>query len=223
MASWFCGRWMAQHLPMGTVQVSRSGRVTNRLTFHFKDGSIHEETVVYTQRGQFHLVSEHMVQRGPMFKRPMETTLDTATGKFAARFTDDDGKEKVETEMLKTPEDVANGLVFTLLKNIRPEALRTTVSMVAATPKARIVKLVITPQGEEPFSVGESARKAMHFVIKVDLGGVAGVVAPLVGKQPRDVHVWVLEGDAPAFIKSELPLYQGGPVWRIELATPKWE
>jgi hypothetical protein len=46
------------------------------------------------------------------------------------------------------------------------------------------------------------------------------VVAPLVGKQPPDTHVWVLEGDAPAFIGSEGPLGTDAPPWRLELASP---
>jgi len=58
--------------------------------------------------------------------------------------------------------------------------------------------------------------------VKVDIGGVAGVVAPLVGKQPEDSHVWILEGEAPAFVKSEGPLFMGGPPWRIELTNPAW-
>jgi len=94
--------------------------------------------------------------------------------------------------------------------------------MVAATPKPRLVKLVVTPRGEEPFSIGGSRRKAIHYVIKVEIGGVAGVVAPLLGKQPPDIHVWILGGEAPAFVKSEGPLYLGGPIWRIELTSPVW-
>jgi hypothetical protein len=41
-----------------------------------------------------------------------------------------------------------------------------------------------------------------------------------VGKQPPDTHVWVLEGDAPAFIGSKGPLAMGAPPWRLELASP---
>ena len=123
---------------------------------------------------------------------------------------------------LNLPPDLSNGIVFTLLKNIRPAAPETKVSMVATTPKPRLVKLAITALGEEPFSVGGSGRKATHFVVKIELGGAAGIVAPIIGKQPADIHVWILEGDAPAFVKSEGPLFYGGPIWRIELASPVW-
>jgi hypothetical protein len=112
--------------------------------------------------------------------------------------------------------------MFTLLKNIRPDAPGTTLSMVVATPKPRLVKVVITSQGEDSFSTGGSSRKAIHYVVKVDIGGVTGLVAPLIGKKPPDTHVWILGGEAPAFVKSEGPLYLGGPTWRIELASPVW-
>ena len=92
----------------------------------------------------------------------------------------------------------------------------------AATPKPRLVKLAISTAGEEPFTTGGTARKAMPYVLKVDIGGLASVVAPLVGKQPPDSHVWILGGEAPAFVKSEQPLYNEGPVWRIELTSPVW-
>ena len=59
-------------------------------------------------------------------------------------------------------------------------------------------------------------------MLKVDIGGLSGLVAPLVGKQPPDSHVWILDGDVPAFVKSEQFHYFGGPMWRIELVGPRW-
>ena len=136
------------------------------------------------------------------------------------RFADDDGKEETINERLNLPADVANGLLFTLVRHIRPSAPQTIVPEVAMTPKPRLVDLVILPQGEEPFSSGSIKHKAMHYVVKVKIGGVAGLLAPLLGKQPADMHIWVLDGDAPAFVKFEGQLYSGGPIWRVELASP---
>jgi len=45
---------------------------------------------------------------------------------------------------------------------------------------------------------------------------VAGVVAPLVGKEPADYHLWITTGSDPAFIREEGQFYQGGPLWRIQ-------
>ena len=203
-------------------QLVNGNRVTTELTFHFKDGSIHEETSVFSQRRTFQLLTYHLVQKGRAFKRPTDMSLNASTGQVTVHYTDDDGKEKTITDRLKLPADVANGFVTVLLSDIDPKAPKTTLSMVVATPKPRLVKLEISPQGEDLFSVGGSARKAMRYAIKVDIGGISGVIAPIIGKQPPDTHVWMVGGKAPGFLKSEGPLYEGGPVWRIELASPVW-
>lgn len=204
------------------TQLESGDRVTTRLVYHFKDGSVQEETAVFSQRGSFRLLSDHLLQKGPAFKRPTDVSINSSTGQVTVRYTDDDGKEKAITDRLKLPADLANGVVLTMLKNIPPGAPKTTLCMVVATPKPRLVKLVISPEGEDTFSVAESPYKAVRYDVKVDIGGAAGLVAPLVGKQPPDTHIWILEGKVPAFVKSEGPQYEGGPIWRIELASPIW-
>jgi hypothetical protein len=57
-------------------------------------------------------------------------------------------------------------------------------------------------------------------VLKVKLGGLSGVVAPLVGKKPPPMNVWILGGAAPTFIRFRGTLYQGGPIRLIERAAP---
>ena len=202
------------------IQTSSGDRVTTRLRFRFKDGSTHDETTVYTQRKVFRFVSDHVVQKGPAFKMPMESII-SASGEVTVRYTED-GKEKVIEDRLELPDDLANGLILTLVKNISPKTPTTTVSMLAITPKPRLVKLEFIPVGEEPFSTAGFGRKAMHYVVKVHVPGVAGAIASLLGKVPPDSHVWILGGDAPAFVKAETPLYPDGPPWRIELVSPIW-
>jgi hypothetical protein len=203
------------------IQLAVGDRVTTRLVFHFKDGSLHDETAVYSQRGQFRLLSDHLVQKGSTFPQPLDMTVD-GRGEVTVRYTNNHGEQKVEAQHLDLPPDVANGVILTLLKNVRPDAPPKTLSFVATTPKPRLVKLAVTAVGQERFSTGGTGRTATHYVLKVEIGGVAGLLAPLVGKQPPDSHVWILGGEAPAFVKSEQPLYFGGPVWRIELVSPSW-
>jgi hypothetical protein len=203
------------------IQVVRGTRVSCRLVFRFKDGSVHDEIAVFSQRGEFRLLTYHLAQKGPAFPHPIDVSIDGSSGQVRVQTTED-GKEKVVTERLALPVDLANGMVLTLLKNIRSDEPETKVSMVAATPKPRLVKLKIASQGEDSFLIGGSARKAIHYVVKVEIGGVAGLVAPILGKQPADTHVWILGGDAPAFVKSEGPLYNEGPSLRIELTSPVW-
>jgi len=204
------------------TQVARGDKVTSKLVFRFRDGSYNEETAVFSQSRYFQLVTDHLVQKGPSFPHPLDMSIDTGRQQVTVRYTDDDGKEKVADEHMDLPADLTNGIISILLKNLPPDGTTTTLSTVAATPKPRLVKLAITRVGEEPFSNGRSSYKASHFLLKVELGGVAGVVAPLVGKKPPDNHVWILTGDAPAFLKSEAPFYPGGPSWRIELTSPAW-
>ena len=204
------------------TQIVRGARVTSRLVFHFTDGSLHDETTVYVQRRVFQFVSDHLVQKGPSFPQPLDMSIEAATGQVRVRYTDDHGKPKEDSEHVDLPPDLANGLIPALLENVRPQAPPVSFGFLAATPKPRLVKLAVRSAGEEAFSTGGLSHKATHYVLKVEIGGFAGKLAPLVGKQPPDSHVWILDGEAPAFVKAEEPLYSGGPVWRIELATPVW-
>ena len=205
------------------TQVTHGSQVTNRLVFHFKDGSLQDETVVFSQSGHFHLLADHLVQKGPAFKHPMDVSINGSTGVVTVGYRDDDGKDKTATARLALPPDLANGMIPMLLKNLAPGAQSATASMVVATPKPLLVKLAITAEGEDSFSTGGASHEATRYVVKVNIGGVRGVLAPLVGKQPPDTHVWILRGTGPAFLKAEGPSYEGGPIWRTELVSPVWQ
>jgi hypothetical protein len=203
-----------------STQVSRGDRVTNHMWFKFKDGSFYDEKTVFSQRGTFHLLSDHVLQKGPAFKRSLETSIDASSGEVTVRYTDDHNQEKVTTERLQLPADVANGILFTLLKNVQPDVPKTTVSYVATTPKPRLVSLEIIPQGQKPFSIGSHNHKALLYTIKVKIGGITGVIASVIGKKPPDTQAWVLTGEAPAFARSDGPLFGDGPIFRMEVAIP---
>jgi hypothetical protein len=36
------------------------------------------------------------------------------------------------------------------------------------------------------------------------------------GKEPPDLHDWLVAGDVPAFMRFEGPMCQQGPGWRLE-------
>ena len=205
------------------TQIPRGERVTSHLVLRFKDGSTYDETVHFSQKNRFQLLNYRLVQKGPVFKLPLDMRIDRSTGRAIVRYTDEDGKQQVESERLELPPDLMNGMLPILLKNIRPGTRQTIVSLVAPTPKPRLVKLEISPEGEAKFLAGGASRKATQYRIKVDIGGILGVLAPLVGKQPEDSHAWVLDGEAPAFVRLEGPLFMDGPIWRIETASPVWQ
>jgi len=203
-------------------QVVRGGSVTSRLIFRFKDGSVDDETTVFSQRGNFQLITDRHIQKGPSFPQPMDLSIDVHRGQVTVRSTGKDGKEEVRTEHMDLPSDLANGMVLSIVKNIPPDKSETKVPMLVATPKLRLIKLAISPAGEDPFSLAGSSRKAMRYKVRIELGGIVGIVAPLIGKQPPNVQIWIIRGEAPAFVREEGPFYQGGPIWTIQLTSPVW-
>jgi hypothetical protein len=198
------------------VQVSHGDHVTSRLTYHFRDGSLDDETTVFTQHGTFRLLNDHHVQRGLSFPHPLDMTIDARTGQVTS--IDKDGKT-TQDHLDLTP-DIANGLFLTVLLNLDPAAPPTRLPVIAPTAKPRLVHILLAGEGEDSLTIAGVRRKATNFRIKIELGGVTGMVAPIVGKQPSDIHVWVLGGEAPAFVKEEGQFYEGGPIWRVELASP---
>jgi len=200
------------------TQLIKGDRVTAHLVFHFRDGSLDDETTVYTQHETFQLVSDHHIQRGPSFSKPSEITVE-ANGQVTTITPSKDGTPKTETQHIDLPPDVSNGMIGTLLANVDPTAPPFKVSMVVPTGgKGRLVQLAITPREQAPFTIVGARRKATIYTMKIELGGVAGVIAPIIGKQPPDIVAWVLQGDAPVFVREIGQLAEDGPTVSIEFA-----
>jgi hypothetical protein len=199
------------------IQVTSGDRVTTHLTFRFRDGSVDDDTAIYTQRDVFRLISDHHIQHGPFFPKPTDLLIE-ANQQVTFRSIDKDGKEKVEVNHIDLPPDISNGLIEALLLNVPHDAPEFRLGLVAPTGKGRLIKLAITPAGAGSFSLVGVHRTASIFRIHPELGGVAGVVAPIINKQPSDIFVWILEGEAPAFVRLVGQLSEGGPIVSVELA-----
>jgi hypothetical protein len=204
------------------LQTSHASRATTRLVFHFKDGSLYDETAVYSQSHDFRLLRYSLTEKGSSFSHPQNLSFDVTSGNVTVQYTGDDGKQQTKSEYMKLPPDLANGMIPVLLKNVPPGGTEVNASMLVATPKPRLVRLAISQQGEDTFLFGSEKREATHYVVKIKLQGITGVLAEVLGKQPPDIHTWILGGVAPAFLKSSGPIYAGGPIWQIELASPSW-
>ena len=193
-------------------QVVQGDEVTMRLTYRFVNGSIDDETTTYTQQGTFRLVRNHHVQKGPFFAKPVDFTVDAATGIATSRTTDKSGKIHVESEHMDLPDDLANGFVGTLLLNVPRNTAPFRVGMLAPVGSGRLIRLLISPEGEQPFRMTGQTHEATVFRIHPELGGIVGVIAQLIGLQPKDVMVWVLEGEQPAVVRIVGQLGGYGPV-----------
>jgi hypothetical protein len=66
------------------LQTSEGDRVESRMTFHFKDGSLYDETVTFSQEQVFTMVTYRLVQRGPSFPEAVDVSLDRKTALPAA-------------------------------------------------------------------------------------------------------------------------------------------
>lgn len=198
-------------------QVVHGSQVTARVTFRFKDGSVDDETTVYTQRRVFRLLNDHHVQRGASYPHPLDMTVDAVHGTVTTR---SDGK--VETVHTELPADVANGLILNILKNLPSQTEKTEVSIVAGGSRPRLVKLALSAEGEDRFYVAGSSYKARRYTVKVELGPLTKVAAAIIGKSPADMHVWTMKGTPPTPLRVEGQFYEDGPVWRVDLASPSW-
>jgi hypothetical protein len=190
------------------AQVTRGDQVTSRLVFRFKDGSLYDETVVFSQRDRFLLQTYRIVQRGPSFPETVEATMDRQSGRYEVRYrADEESAEEHLTGTLTIPDDAYNGMLTLIVKNLRPGAGET-VSIVAFTPKPRVITLQLLPLAAEHGPAGE--------VVRYHIRPKLGLFASLLVTDIPDTRVWILQGEAPAFLKAEGPLYFMGPLWRVE-------
>ncbi len=203
------------------IEIVHGDRVTSHLTFHFKDGSLDDETAVFTQRGVFRLISDHHVQKGSYFPHPLDMTIDVDKGIVVMRASEKDSKDEVTK--IKMPADLSNGLVIPVIKNISPDAGETKVSMIVAAPKPRLVTLNIMPQAPGTFYLAGMSRKSTAYEIKIEIGGLAGIIAPVIGKQPPNIFIEILQGELPAFLRESGPLFEGGEILTISLIGPTWK
>jgi len=203
------------------LQVGLGGGVESRMVFHFKDGSLFDETVLFTQQRVFAMQSYRLAQRGPTFTEDTEISLER-TGKYRVKTkARKDGREKVLDGTLEMPPDVYNGMVLTVAKNL-PKGASETVHIVAFMPEPRLIQLELAPKGEHKVLIGELAKTAIQYVFKPRLGVWLTLFATVLGRMPSDYHAWIITDEVPAFARFEGPLYTTGPVWRIELTSPRW-
>ena len=174
-----------KHLADGdSAQFLQSDRVTNHLTFRFDDGSLCEETSIFSQRETFRLLNDHVLEKGPAFTVPMESSIDTTTtGDVTVRYKDKRGKEQLISLQMELPKDLANGILFTLLKNLQG-ANSTRVTYLAVLPKPKLMSLMLTTEGFDSFRTSKASHKAAKYIVKVEIGGVADFIALSTSRHP---------------------------------------
>jgi hypothetical protein len=203
------------------LQVVRPEGVQSRLVFRFRDGSIHEETAVFSQQRVFTLLGYTLRQQGPTFPMEMDVSLsrDGEKGRYQVRTRPPREDEERTSGEVDLPADVYSGMLTMIVKNVAKGATET-VQVLAFTPKPMLVQVEMAPVGEEPVMAGGRRVSATHYVLTPKLGLVRGTIARIIGKNPPPYHCWIVTGDVPAFVNIDGPLYTGGPVWRVETVSP---
>jgi hypothetical protein len=199
------------------AQKSRGDEIESRLLLRFKDGSVHDESTVYTQRGVFRLEAYRLTQRGPSFPGA-EVSFDRKSGRYQAKTRERAGAtEELASGELEMPADLYNGMALLLLKNL-PPGEGATAQLAAFTPKPRLLRMELHREGEDRAVLGGDPKPAIRHLVKLEIGGLTGAVASLVGKTPPDLRYWLVPGDVPAFVRFEGAMFLNGPVWRVEMA-----
>jgi len=205
------------------TQVAKKGDlVESHLVFKFKDGSLHDETVAFTQQQVFTLISYHLVQRGPSFPKQIDVAIERGTGEYTVRSkAEGDEKEEVVTGTFDLPKDVYNGMVVTMVLNL-PKGAGETVHILAFTPEPEVFKLELLPRGEHLVRIGDLSRKALQYEFKPDIGIIRKWLGRITGQLPFQFHYncWILVDEVPSFVHYEGPLQLMGPIVRIELVSP---
>lgn len=198
------------------------GRVwRSRLTIRLLDGSVDEDTATYTQASTLHLLTDRHVQHGPSFPKPVDVSINVASGTVVFRDLAG-GTAAVTSEHMDLPADLGNGIMPMVLQNLPRGAGEVKVHYLVNAPKPRLVAFAMHPDGSSEYHVGGVARQAAQLRLHVDIGGIEGMLAPLVGKQPPDMAAWLSQGDAPTLLRLRVFLYLGGPMLNLELASPQW-
>jgi hypothetical protein len=212
------GKVIAVGDQMNTV---RGELIRSELAFHFRDGSIDDEVAYFRQGKTFALVRDHHVQKGPSFPQPLDMSVDVATGQVTWQSLKD-GKNGTETRHMDLPPDLVNGMVPLAIENFPAGSAEFTASYLAADPDPRIVQFSIKREGEDRMEMGGTSRQAARFSVHIEIGGVAGAVAPILGKEPADITIWATEDAVPVVIRTEGALCLKGPIWNAVFASPVW-
>jgi hypothetical protein len=206
-----------------TQVVKEGDLVESRLVFRFTDGSLHDEKVAFSQRRVFTMISYSLVQRGPSFPNQLDLSLDRGTGHYTVHSkAEAQGKEEVLSGQVDLPQDVYNGMLIIVSKNLEKGADET-VSVLQFTPTPQVVSVQLLAVDEQSIQIDEVSRRAMHYVFKPQIGTIRELVGKATGKLPDQFHYhcWIEVDAAPRFAKFEGPLQLMGQIVRIELVRPR--
>jgi len=206
-----------------TQVVKEGDLVESQLVFRFKDGSLHDEKVAFSQQRVFTLIRYRLVQRGPSFPDQLDISIDRGTAQYTVRSqAGTQGKEEVLSGQVDLPKDVYNGMLITVSKNLQ-KGVDETVSVLAFTPAPQIVNVQLRVIDEQSLHIGDLSSKVTQYVFTPQIGMIRELFGKAIGKLPAQFHYncWILIDAAPSFVQFEGPLQLMGSIVRIGLMSPR--
>jgi hypothetical protein len=206
----------------GELRQKPVGRlIDSRFTLVFDDGSRREEHMVFSQDRVFRLERYRLVQRGPAFPLT-QVEFDRQSGRYTARAQQSkDGAEETSAGTLEMPDDLYNGMALVLLKNLG-DGESAGGQIAVFMPGPRLLKMALVPEANQTVRLGGQPVAARRYLVKLEVGGLTGVIASMIGKEPPDARYWLATGDVPAFLRFQGAMFLNGPVWRVDMTTVEW-
>ena len=148
-----------------TQMVSEGDLLESQLLFRFKDGSLHDEKVAFTQQRVFTLITYRLVQRGPSFPEQLDVSIDRGSAHYTVRSQrETPGREVVQSGQFNLPKDVYNGMLIMVAKNL-PQGAAETVSVLAFTPSPQVVPVELHATEEHSIQIGDRSGRVTQFAL----------------------------------------------------------
>ena len=207
-----------------TQVVKEGDLVENQLVFRFKDGSLHDEKVAFSQQRVFTMISYRLVQSGPSFPdqiddlhRPRHSGIHgalTSGGGWERR-----GADRAGRSAQGCLQRHAHHRVKEPTEGRRRNGERARVH--AGAPSHQTCSCV--PWMSNPSTLATLSSKATQYIFTPQIGMIREFVGKATGKLPAQFHYtcWILVDEAPSFVQFEGPLQLMGPIVRIELVSPR--
>ena len=112
-------------------------------------------------------------------------------------------KEDLEIEPGKTFAGIAFTTVVKALRAKLAPGQHVDLRAVAFTPKPRTAPITITRDGADPVRMAGRTIPGDKYTIHVDIPGIVRLFV-----DPPDLHIWLVNGDPPAFLRFEGPLVE---------------
>ena len=145
-----------------------------------------------------------------------EYQVDFRTRKAIATRVDQQKRWKEDLDDIEPGKTFAGIAFATAIKALRSQLApgqHVELRAIAFTPRPRSAPIILTRDGVSPVQMAGREVKGDRYTIHVDIPGIVRLFI-----DPPDIHIWLVAGEPPAFLRFEGPLVEPkDPTVRIDL------